>query len=753
MSRQKFFMKIFQSAITFTFLLSIFVLGVFAQDTTQRTAAAWQVKNFDISASVSDRTLSAKAILNLQNVGNGPGTRLTLRINDHAEVLGVQLNGTTATFSKGQEALGTTKNLQRILVNLPSIQPNATFSVSVDYKLKVDENTGLDSISPLGLQFLPLSFWYPTPNSHYAPKGADFAPFKLTVNSGDTIISSGAINGSSIEQRLNGQPFFLTGNWDLIENKGVKVYLPKGATDFEKARGSELAGLMAEASTFTASLLGTAPSVPMRIVAVRKGAGFADAGTILLDYAAFRRPKIDSQTAMTIADSVAKIWLGNAKLVKGEGYGVIREGLSRFIATQFIEKQFGKTSADAERFRQLAAYANVAQNDAPYNLAAPLDSAYYPSVTYKGAMIWRIIANQMGQDNFFNYLKTMDSYSLTGIRTVFSNTYDVLDFPLTNNTDTNLLAGLPQVNGGETKIALRNTGSIAVNVNVLAVTEKGERLIQKTSVMPKSFGEVIFKTTSKILRTEIDPEKMYPQTDYSDDVAPREFTDSNPIVAIKRAFDKQDYALAEKNARTILQNQPYLDEARTWLGRALLAENKLTDAENTFQTALNEKLPTPFTLAWANVGLGEAAVKSSRNAEAVKYFDAAVKSEAEYGATLAGRLGGQKLNAPVIDESVKSFFTQFDKAVISARKAEVDALILPGEITRFSGGVVGGQPERWETNVVRTEKIDANYMLAETTLAVKRLGSENIETGTAVFVLAKLGGSWKLAGVEVFEVR
>ena len=271
--------------------------------------------------------------------------------------------------------------------------------------------------------------------------------------------------------------------------------------------------------------------------------------------------------------------------------------------------------------------------------------------------------------------------------------------------------------------------------------------------MPKSFGEITFRTTSKVIRTEIDPEKYYPQTDYSDDVAPREFVDNNPIVTIKRAFDKQDFALAEKNARTILQNQPYLDEARTWLGRALLAENKLTEAENVFQTALAEKLPTSYTLAWANVGLGDIALKSNKNAEAAKYFDAAVKADAEYGATLAGRLGGQKLSSPTVDETVKAFFSQFDKAVTSARKTEVDALILSGEITRFSGGVVGGQPERWETNVIRTEKIDANYTLAETSLSVKRLGTENIETGTAVFILAKVGNNWRLAGVEVFEVR
>lgn len=737
--------------ITIFLLLIAFCYSVFSQ-TEPRAAAAWQVKQYEINASIADRFLTASALLNLQNVGNAAGTRLTLRINENAEVSNVQLNGSTAVFTKGQEALGTSRNLQRIIVNLPGIQPNATFSVKVDYKIKVDENTGLNAISPVGSQFLPLSFWYPTPNSHFAPRGGDFAPFKLTVNSSETVISSGNSAGASFEQKLNGQPFFITGNWDLIENKGISVYLPKGASDSEKQRGNELANLLSEASAFTSELLGNIVNIPLKIVAVRRGSGFSDSGTILLDYAAFRRQKIDSLTAMTIADSAAKIWLGNLKLVKGEGYGVIREGLSRFIATQFIERQFGKNAADGERFRQLTAYATVARSDGPFNTVSPLDPTYYPSVTFKGAMIWRAMANQMGQEGLFKIFKNQESYSLQNLRTAFPNN-EVLDFPVSNTTDTNLLVGLPQVSGAETKVALRNTGSFNVSVNVIATTDKGEKLSQKAIVPAKSFGEVSFKTINKVIRSEIDPEKIYPQTDFSDDVAPREFTESNPIVSVKRAFDKQDYALAEKNARIILQNQPYLDEAQTWLGRSLLADNKLTDAENIFKKALEEKLPTPFTLAWANVGLGEIAIRTNKNIEASRFFENAVKADAEYGATLSGRIGGQKISSPIIDESVRSFFQQFDKAVVSARKAEVDTLILSGEIPKFSGGVVGGQPEKWETSVIRTVRIDANHILAETSLLVKRLGNENIENGTAVFILAKVGNSWKLAGIEVFEVR
>lgn len=738
----------------FVLFVFAFIINVAAQG---QIALEWRVTKYDITATLpqtpTDRNLTAKAVLNLQNIGSSAGSRLTLRISEKAEVSAVQVNNAAATFTKGQEPIGGSRNAQRIILNVPSTAPNGTVSVSVDYKLRVDENSGLNSISQTGAQFLPLSFWYPTPNSHYAARGADFAPFTLKVTSAnEKTISSGSQTGNAFEQKVNGQPFFLTGSWDSVESKGVTVFLPKGFGEFEKQRAGELATLAVEANTFAASLLGSAPNIPLKIVAVRRGSGFADAGTILLDNGVFRRQKIDSQTAMTIAEAVAKNWLGNVKLVRGEGYGVIREGLARYVATQFIEKQFGKDEADNERFRQRAAYATIARSELPYNQASPLDPGYYSSVANKGALIWREVARRMGQDSFFSFVKSQEIYTLTGLRTAFSNNYDILDNALTSANETNLLVGLPQQAGGTAKVALRNTGAFPVNVNVLAITDKGERLIEKTSIMARSFADVVFRTNAKVVRTEIDPEKFIPQTDYSDDVAPREFTESNPLIVIKRSFDKQDFAAAEKEARTVLKSQPNFDETRMWLGRALLAQNKTAEAEKEFQSALGEPLPTLNTIGWANVGLGEIALKSNQPDKAAKYFEEAIKADTEYGATLAARAGLKKTNLPgSADDGVRAFFSQFDRAVAGGRKAEVDALVLTGEVTRFAGGLAG-QVEQWQTTVVRVDKIDANTALAEVTLNIKRLSTDP-ESGTAVFYLSKIGDGWKLSGVEIFEVR
>lgn len=732
---------------------------MFAQ-TDARISATWQVQKYDINATLpqsdTDRNLLVKAKIDIKNVSNIPASTLTLRIGSSAEITAVNINGASVDFTKGEEKINSAVSLQRIVLRIPSVQPNGTVSATVDYKFNVKDNSGLNAISPAGSQFLPTSFWYPTPNSWYFARGADFAPVRLQVQAGgQTIVSSGAEAAGAFDQKLNGQPFFLTGNWDSINAGGVTVMIPKGAGVEEQKRAAELAAIASEAKAFTATLLGTAPDVPIRIVTVRRGGGFSGGGTIFVDDAVLRRSKIDSQTAMNIADGMAKLWLGNTVAVNGDGFGVIREGLAKFIATQFIESKYGKDVADVERLRQRTAYAAVARRDSPLNIASPLDDYYYAEVGNKGAMIWRLMAKKVGQNEMFASIKAAmqdGTFTLTEFRTANSANKEFLDYMFDQITDTNLLVGLPQVAGGESKVALANTGGIDVTVNVTAMLANGERMFAPTTVRAKSFGDVVFKTANKINRVEIDPEKFYPQTEYFDDVVPREVTDNDLLLAVKRSFDKQEYPAAEAIARTVLREVPRFDDVRIFLARSLLAQNKIIDAEREFRAVLDEKLPASRSLAWANVGLGEIAAKGGQTAQAVKFAEDAIKADAEYGASLAARAIRNRLNAAsASDESVKAFFAQFDKAAISNRKAELDAMAVGGDVTKFTSGI-SGQAVEWKTQVLHVDKIDANNVWVEATLSIKLLNREP-ETGPAVFRLAKIGSGWKLSSVDIFEVR
>ncbi|HQX56725.1 MAG TPA: hypothetical protein PLP07_12410 [Pyrinomonadaceae bacterium] len=740
-------------------VLFSFVLSAQGQDET-RSIQTWKVQKYDVSATLpsdaASRSAGFTAVLSLRNISGKSAGSLTLRISPFADITSIKINDAATDFTKSEEKVGSAGSLQRIAMRFPAINADATLTASVEYRLNLKENTSLATISPIGTQFLPLSFWYPTPTSWFFNRGGDRAPFRLRVNSpGPTVLTSGVETTSGFDEKINGQPYFVSGSWDLINSSGVAVYGPKSASNEAQKRIAELAALFAEARTFMSGTLGAAPEAPLKIIVVRRGAGFSGGGTVLIDESVLRRSKIDSLTATSIAEAAAKIWLGGSVTTSGEGYAILQEGLSRYLATQFIESKYGKDVADNERLRQRTAYAAVSKRDGPMRASSPLDDFFYSQAANKGAMAWRLLERKLGKADFSAILRANmadGDLNMAELRMAFSSAKDIVDYVLDQTTEMNLLVGIPQVVGDTSKVALRNTGLLDATITVKATTASGQIIESPTTIKAQSYGEVSFKSPSPIVRVEVDTEKLYPQFEYSDDVAPKELSDSDPILAVKRAFDKQDFAGAEKIALIVLKSSPRTDDVRILLGRALLALGRNVDAEREFKAILEEKLPSSRSLAWANVGLGETAARSGQNDEAVRFAEAAIVADAEYGASLAARnLRNRVGGTTSIDPTVKSFFADFDRAAVSNRKADVDALIMPGEASKFAGGIAGGT-EQWQTQVRQIDRLDANNLLVETNLTIKLLTKDS-ETGMAVFRLTRSGNGWKLSGVETFELR
>ena len=761
-------------ALTILAQLSLSLIPSATVQGQDEARAAWQVAGFDIAANVqqSERVLNAVATLTMNNVGRGAGTGLTLRISAKAKVNSVKVNGAVVTFHMLADTRG---NVQRLNIAFAAPAPaNSSLSLAVDYRLPVESNSGLEAISPIGSQFLPLASWYPMLNTAFTIRGADTAPFKLRVE-GANIISSGIERAQSgavtYEQSLNGEPFFLQGEWARNEGsgdaQGVAAFLPKGAAAAERKQSDVMISTAASARSFYAGLLGAAPDTPIRLVAVRRGAGFNDSGTALIEWGAFQRAKLDAATAMLIAESVARLWVGAQSPIRGEGSGVLRDGLTRYLATLFVEKHFGGDAAESQLLRQRTAYAAVAKRDAPLSRSSPLDDTYYSAVPNKGAMVWRLIERRLGRDAFMTTLRSSlqgnpSGVTLAGLRTRLAEQggaglKTILDQELDQVTDMNLMIGLPQQRGGDWVVALRNVGTFDATVNVTATTDRGEQLKVEASVPALNFAEAVFKTPAKITRVEVDPDKLYPQLDYTDDVIPRARDTSEAMAEGLRLFGAQDFVRAESVAREILAVTPRQQEARILLARALLGENKIDEAEKLFRAALDEALPTAVNLAWANIGLGEIALRKGQTAEAAKRFNDAVRADAEYAASLLARAERIKAeaaapnSAPPVDESARAFLGQLDHSITNGTKAELDNRIVPGELGRFVGGIVGTKPEVWQTRVLRTEQLAENLLSVDVNINSKVLGKE--QSGTAVLILARINGAWKLSGIELFEVR
>ena len=134
-----------------------------------------------------------------------------------------------------------------------------------------------------------------------------------------------------------------------------------------------------------------------------------------------------------------------------------------------------------------------------------------------------------------------------------------------------------------------------------------------------------------------------------------------------------------------------------------------------------------------------------------------VRAEGEYASQLTARAERIKAetvsanSAPPVDETVKTFIGQLDHVITNGTKAELDARVVSGELVRFVGGIVGTKPEVWQTRVLRTERLAENLVAADVDINAKELGKE--QSGTAVLILARVNGAWKLAGIDLFEVR
>lgn len=756
------------------FLLSLLVCLLVPARAQAPNPPIWQVTLFDINANVqqAERTLSVTATINATNVGGSSSRTLTARLNSKASVKSVAVAGAPGTFRPGAETRG---DLQRIEITLPApANPGSSTNVTINYTLPVESNSGLSSISPIGTQFLPLAFWYPMPNTPYTVRGADSSAFRLTVNIANVISSgvekSGSPGSITFDQSIHGQPFFVQGDWDKVDGagdgKGIAVLLEKGGSADDRKRADSLIAFAGAARSFFAASLGPAPDVPVRIVAVRRGAGFNDSGTVLIDADTLHLPKIDAATALSVTETIARLWVGGQTPVRGEGGGVLRDGLVRYLATQFLEKQFGRDAILSELYRQRIAYAAVAQRDAPLARASQIDSTYFGSVPNRGAMFWRLVEKRMGRDALMGVLhaaldagKKDVGITLSGVREALvgrggDTLKALLDQQLDQVIDTDLMVGLPTQRGADWISALRNIGSIDVTVTVAATTDRGERVLAEATVPAKNFGEAVFKTTSKIVRVEVDPDKLYPQLDYGNDVMPRTKDLPDALNEASLQLGGQDFPKAEATARAMMAAAPRFQEARILLGRALLGENKIEEAEQLFRASLEEPLPFAATLAWANIGLGEIAMKRNQAAEAAKRFNDAVIASRDYPSSLAARAARIRAeaaanNAPPIDDAARTFITQFSQAVVSNKKADLDARVVPGELVRFVNASIG--TELWETRVLRTEQLNANLIAADVYIKASKLGKAG--EGTAVMLLARTPSGLKVSGIELFEVR
>ena len=176
---------------------------IFLPATAQDDARAqWQIAGYDITANVlqAERALAAVTTVTIKNTGRAAGSGLTLRLNSKAKVSSVSANGGPVTFHSLPDAR---PNLQRLNLTLTTaVAANSTISLAITYRMAVDANTGLESISAVGAQFRPESFWYPVINTSFTIRGVVPGVYRVEASGPNLFIKSMSWNGQDAHDNV-----------------------------------------------------------------------------------------------------------------------------------------------------------------------------------------------------------------------------------------------------------------------------------------------------------------------------------------------------------------------------------------------------------------------------------------------------------------------------------------------------------------------------------------------------------------------
>lgn len=755
---------------------------------------------------LSDPSLADRILLD----SNKP--RFGFYANLKTQMTSMKINGEPATFKTNEEPRS---NALRIYTDMTTaIAAARELEVEFVYSIPAaDRGIGLH-VAAGESYLLPQSFWVPTPHTPYAEHGADTAPFSLTVTApaGLKVISSGIRKSeNSFEQSMATQPFVIVGDYEIITRGGeahpLEVYYPRGLNESGQQQAQRLAAESEKIIAFYVKYFNVAALAPFRVVATQarqlstitsdnfgavREVSFTAVGAVTVDDNLFRRDLLDQGTIELIAGAAARSWIDGQVLLRGRGTGMLRDALPTYLVAQYLGDRYGASQRENafDRFRR--AYAIIAKDDAPLLNQSLLDRNYTTSVYNKGAMIWRLIEKQLGKQTFDNALRAslnrrnVDALSLSGwylpsqngrppqvhplcslsrcasfkdvLLTMGANR-NIVNEIFSNWIESGLLPdfaiGQPQTTAAGVESTIANFGSGEVTVDIVATTDKGEKLKRTVLAKAGEFGSVSFPAGTTLTTIEADPDKLYLQADYNNDIFPRRPSQSEAFGLANLALNKNDFATAEAKAREGLKETPNAPILQAMLGRILLSQKKNDEAAEVFGAVLKSE---PFPLqayGAANLGLAEIALQQNKFAEAATRYRFAAMSDLDAATTVAARDGALKAERGAstvkVPEDVKTFLQRFDTAVLQGTADLVNPFVELGNLRRFAQSLVVRKPSVWVTEAMRAEEWDANRTAVDVTLKIKIEGKDY--SGRAVYVVSRAGGKMRLSEVPVFDVK
>ncbi len=771
------------------------------------TAAAQEVEidRYTITARVDPAgVLEVRASLAVTNLSQTARPKLFFRLSRQAKTVTATVGGAAVTVEVSDDRRVNT--LSQVAVTTPSaLAGGAKATIDFSYKIEAPESNALIAISPGEVVFAPDSVWIPMLSTAFALSGATTAPFSLTVAAPNLrAASAGAFKGDGSSQTFdttfNSIPFFVAGSFDapiMAEQGGVKceLYAPSGllAVDGKAITKDALQRWLTEAGRvvdFMTKTLGAPPAdASLRIISSARSGTISVPGALVVSEQTLRRDVLSANTIEAIADAVARLWTDGRVRVRGQdarsaqadrpaqaplSFAPVRDSLPRYMAALYIESQYGK-EAGREAFNRMRwAYTPVAQarRDAELDIQTLLVPTYTAAVFGKAPLVFRLLAETIGQEKFITALRSLFSGERTkivnldslrqAVKSAAAENAPSVDKLFQQWVDTviepDIVIGVPQAteNANVQRVNIRNLGTGEVTVKIVAVTASNKPLVGTVLVPSENIISLDLQTAEKITSIEADPDKLIPQSNYDNDAKPARAWGQTTFNEGVVAFNRNEYAAAEAKFREANRANPQNATIHAWLARSLAAQNKLDDAAREANAAL-AITPTPVSaLAWAHITLGQIALARNQASDAAANFRRAVIEAEEGPAQYAAQEGAIKAQlasnaAPQVAEGVRALVTQLDALIKQPSSEKLYTIVVRNNLKKFVQGLTVTPPTAWATEIARVDQIDDNRVALDVRLRITAGGRE--QTGTAVFILHRNGQNWRLEDVQLFNVK
>lgn len=738
----------------------------------------------DVRLEPAAKAANVRATFTLLNPTDAPKRQVQFRILGSADIRSVTVGGQSATVDAKDDRRFS--GLTVVSLQLPSaIAGKGTVDITVDYRLALKTNATDATIGPSGSILLPSSMWFPMVNTPFIQYGPNTSPFTLTgaSSAGERVVSGGALSGSVYTQPLSTLPFVIAGRFDppvAAQAAGIsfEVLLPENASPQMRAGADRLLKEAAAIGGYYSRVLGPPPAATFRLVTSDLAAGYSSSSGVALGRKILLRDFTDAETFELLADAIARIWI-EAVPVRGaapgsgadrpSGVALVRDILPRYLAILATGDRFGKDGEDAS-FRRLSA-GLLAMGDladqVQLTLATPFDPSYRGLVVTKGPLAMRILEHEIGREKLLGAVRetlaasrTSGSLTAAALRSAFDKAAGKDLSPLyTTWFDTvvqpDLIIGTPVQQGSGWACALRNLGTGDVLVDVVATTASGKKLTTRASVASEGFGEARFETTEKIAQVEIDPERLIPQKNYSNDARPPRPDSGSLFVEGVGFVKRKDFAAAEAKLKESLASTPTDSVTRVWLARAVLGQGRTAEAEKLAMDAM-AVAPIPVEVAaWGNIVLGQAALGANKTKEAAEFFVRGGNASSETSAIKASREGLMAIDRasgqpPTPDASVVKFFGDFDRVVsVGVNTAQAEQLVDSAALPDFVKGLVTSVARKWSTDVLRTEMVGQDEVVVDTRYTIASSG--RTEQATTLTRLRREGSGWKIVDVLILD--